>query len=50
MAGDAGFLFTVQELATAVETQAADRHPPLEQRCVGQIAGDMIHKGIPEIG
>ena len=33
VAGDAGFLFTVQELATAVELELPLAHPALEQRC-----------------
>lgn len=49
MAGDAGFLFTVQELATAVELKLPIAILLWNNDALGQIAGDMIHKGIPEI-
>ena len=48
--GDGGFLFTVQELGTAVE-----QHLPIpiilwNNDALGQIAGDMVVQGIPELG
>ncbi|HWA44339.1 MAG TPA: 5-guanidino-2-oxopentanoate decarboxylase [Hypericibacter adhaerens] len=49
IAGDAGFLFTVQELATAVELKLPIAILLWNNDALGQIAGDMVHKGIPEI-
>jgi 5-guanidino-2-oxopentanoate decarboxylase len=50
LAGDGGFLFTVQDLGTAVE-----QHLPIpiivwNNDALGQIAGDMVARGIPEFG
>jgi len=50
MAGDAGFLFTVQELATAVEQKLPIAILLWNNDALGQIAGDMVNRGIPEIG
>jgi 5-guanidino-2-oxopentanoate decarboxylase len=49
LAGDAGFLFTVQELATAVELELALPILLWNNDALGQIAGDMKGRGIPEI-
>lgn len=49
IAGDAGFLFTVQELATAVELKLPIAILLWNNDALGQIAGDMVQKGIPEI-
>jgi thiamine pyrophosphate-dependent acetolactate synthase large subunit-like protein len=48
--GDAGFLFTVQELATAVEQNLPLAILLWNNDALGQIADDMIRLGIPEIG
>jgi 5-guanidino-2-oxopentanoate decarboxylase len=50
LAGDGGFLFTVQDLGTAVE-----QHLPIpiivwNNDALGQIAGDMVARGIPQFG
>jgi thiamine pyrophosphate-dependent acetolactate synthase large subunit-like protein len=50
IAGDAGFLFTVQELATAVELKLPIAILLWNNDALGQIAGDMVARGIPEIG
>jgi 5-guanidino-2-oxopentanoate decarboxylase len=49
VAGDAGFLFTVQELATAVELKLPIAILLWNNDALGQIAGDMVNRGIPEI-
>lgn len=49
VAGDAGFLFTVQELATAVELKLPVAILLWNNDALGQIAGDMVNRGIPEI-
>ncbi|HEX4569844.1 MAG TPA: 5-guanidino-2-oxopentanoate decarboxylase [Dongiaceae bacterium] len=49
IAGDAGFLFTMQELATAVELELALPILLWNNDALGQIAGDMRGRGIPEI-
>jgi 5-guanidino-2-oxopentanoate decarboxylase len=49
VAGDAGFLFTMQELATAVELELALPILLWNNDALGQIAGDMKGRGIPEI-
>src|SRR5262249_1062002 len=49
VAGDAGFLFTVQELATAVELELTLPILLWNNDALGQIAGDMKGRGIPEI-
>jgi 5-guanidino-2-oxopentanoate decarboxylase len=49
VAGDAGFLFTVQELATAVELELPLPILLWNNHALGQIAGDMKGRGIPEI-
>ena len=49
VAGDAGFLFTVQELATAVELELPLPILLWNNDALGQIAGDMKGRGIPEI-
>jgi 5-guanidino-2-oxopentanoate decarboxylase len=49
LAGDAGFLFTVQELATAVELALPLPILLWNNDGLGQIAGDMRGRGIPEI-
>ena len=49
VAGDAGFLFTVQELATAVELELPLPILLWNNDALGQIAGDMKSRGIPEI-
>jgi thiamine pyrophosphate-dependent acetolactate synthase large subunit-like protein len=50
IAGDAGFLFTVQELATAVELNMPLAILLWNNDALGQIADDMVRLGIPEIG
>lgn len=50
LAGDAGFLFTVQELATAVELNLPVAVLLWNNDALGQIAADMVARGIPEIG
>jgi 5-guanidino-2-oxopentanoate decarboxylase len=50
LAGDAGFLFTVQELATAAELELPLAILLWNNDSLGQIAGDMRQKGIAEIG
>ena len=50
LAGDAGLLFTVQELATAAELGLPVVVLLWNNDGLGQIAGDMIEQGIPEIG
>jgi 5-guanidino-2-oxopentanoate decarboxylase len=50
VAGDAGFLFTVQDLATAVELKLPLAILLWNNDALGQIADDMIRLGIPEIG
>jgi 5-guanidino-2-oxopentanoate decarboxylase len=49
LAGDAGFLFTVQELATAAELGLPLAILLWNNDALGQIAGDMVGRGIPEI-
>ena len=49
LAGDAGFLFTVQELATAAELCLPLPILLWNNDALGQIAGDMVSRGIPEI-
>jgi 5-guanidino-2-oxopentanoate decarboxylase len=49
LAGDAGFLFTVQELATAAELGLPVAILLWNNDALGQIAGDMVGRGIPEI-
>ena len=50
MAGDAGFLFTVQELATAVDERLPMAIVLWNNDALGQIRDGMIERGIPEIG
>lgn len=50
LAGDAGFLFTVQELATAVELNLPIAILLWNNDALGQIALGMTEIGIPEIG
>jgi thiamine pyrophosphate-dependent acetolactate synthase large subunit-like protein len=50
LAGDAGFLYTVQELATAVELALPLVVVLWNNEALGQIRDDMRAKGIPEIG
>jgi thiamine pyrophosphate-dependent acetolactate synthase large subunit-like protein len=50
LAGDAGFLYTVQELATAVELELPVVVLLWNNEALGQIRDDMVAKGIPEIG
>lgn len=50
VAGDTGLLFTVQELATAVEYKLPIPILLWNNDALGQIAGDMVELGIPEIG
>lgn len=50
LAGDAGFLFTVQELATAAELELPIAILLWNNDALGQIAWDMVERGIPEIG
>jgi 5-guanidino-2-oxopentanoate decarboxylase len=49
LAGDAGFLFTVQEMATAAELGLPLAILLWNNDALGQIAGDMVGRGIPEI-
>jgi 5-guanidino-2-oxopentanoate decarboxylase len=49
LAGDAGFLFTVQEMATAAELGLPLPILLWNNDALGQIAGDMVGRGIPEI-
>jgi 5-guanidino-2-oxopentanoate decarboxylase len=50
IAGDAGFLFTVQDLGTAVEQNLALPILLWNNDALGQIAGDMVARDIPELG
>jgi len=50
LTGDAGFLFTVQELATAVELKLPLAIVLWNNDALGQIAEGMVERGIPEIG
>ncbi|HKX08426.1 MAG TPA: 5-guanidino-2-oxopentanoate decarboxylase [Stellaceae bacterium] len=50
LAGDGGFLFTVQELGTAVEQRLALPIILWNNDALGQIAGDMAAHGIPALG
>jgi 5-guanidino-2-oxopentanoate decarboxylase len=50
IAGDAGFLFTVQDLGTAVEQRLGLPIILWNNDALGQIAGDMIALDIPELG
>jgi thiamine pyrophosphate-dependent acetolactate synthase large subunit-like protein len=50
IAGDAGFLFTVQELGTAAELGLPIAILLWNNDTLGQIAGDMREKGIAQIG
>jgi thiamine pyrophosphate-dependent acetolactate synthase large subunit-like protein len=50
LAGDAGFLFTVQELATAVELGLPIAILLWNNDALAQIAEGMVEQGIPEIG
>src|SRR3546814_9838830 len=50
LAGDAGLLFTVQELATAAELGLPLVVLLWNNDGLGQIAKDMVELGIPEIG
>ena len=50
LAGDAGFLFTVQELATAAELGLPVAVLLWNNDALGQIRDDMVADGIPEIG
>jgi 5-guanidino-2-oxopentanoate decarboxylase len=50
LAGDAGLLFTVQELATAVELKLPIAIVLWNNDALAQIAEGMVEKGIPEIG
>jgi 5-guanidino-2-oxopentanoate decarboxylase len=50
LAGDAGFLFTVQELATAVELGLPIAIVLWNNDALAQIAEGMTERGIPEIG
>jgi 5-guanidino-2-oxopentanoate decarboxylase len=50
LAGDAGLLFTVQELGTAVELGLPLAVLLWNNDALGQIAGDMVARGIPAIG
>ncbi len=49
LAGDAGFLFTVQEMAAAAELGLPLPILLWNNDALGQIAGDMAGRGIPEI-
>lgn len=49
LAGDAGFLFTVQEMATAAELDLPLPILLWNNDALGQIAGDMVGRGIREI-
>ena len=50
LAGDAGFLFTVQELATAVQENLSLPILVWNNDALGQIRDDMIAQGIAEVG
>ena len=50
LAGDAGFLYTVQELATAAELGLPVVVVLWNNEALGQIRDDMIAKGISEVG
>jgi len=50
LAGDAGFLFTVQEIATAAELGLPIAILLWNNDALGQIAGDMVRLGIGELG
>ena len=50
LAGDAGFLFTVQEIATAAELGLPIAILLWNNDALGQIAGDMVRLGIGEVG
>lgn len=50
LVGDAGFMFTVQELATAVELALPLTILLWNNDALGQIRDDMVARGIPEIG
>jgi 5-guanidino-2-oxopentanoate decarboxylase len=50
VAGDGGFMFTVQDLATAVEQRLALPILVWNNDAFGQIAKDMIELDIPELG
>jgi 5-guanidino-2-oxopentanoate decarboxylase len=50
LAGDGGFLFTAQDLGTAVEQRLALPIIVWNNDALGQIAGDMAARGIPELG
>jgi thiamine pyrophosphate-dependent acetolactate synthase large subunit-like protein len=50
LAGDGGFMFTLQELATAVELSLPVPLLLWNNEAYGQILEDMTAKGIPEIG
>lgn len=50
LAGDAGFLFTIQELATAVELKLPIAILLWNNDALAQIAEGMVERGIPEIG
>ncbi len=50
LAGDAGFLFTVQDLGTAVEQRLPLPIILWNNDALGQIAGDMVARDIPELG
>jgi 5-guanidino-2-oxopentanoate decarboxylase len=50
LAGDAGLLFTVQELATAVELKLPIAVLLWNNGALAQIAEGMVERGIPEIG
>lgn len=50
IAGDAGFLFTVQELGTAVELGLPLPILLWNNDALGQIAKDMVARDIPELG
>jgi len=50
LVGDAGLLFTVQELGTAAELGLPVAILLWNNDGLGQIAGDMVERGIPEIG
>ncbi len=50
LAGDAGFLFTVQELATAVQQELSLPILVWNNDSLGQIRDDMIAQGIAEVG
>jgi len=50
VAGDAGFLFTVQDLGTAVEQRLPLPILVWNNDALGQIAKDMVELDIPELG